>query len=160
MGWLIQSVVQRRSILVNAAHGGLLEAKTTPQLYHNRLQVPSAKILTSGWILAEAKHVRVLLARSIINIRITTYSTRRVIMGSWKTCTKATPSSGQSTQPELKPMTKPLSIQATRSTPSNKISKTLLIAQMMQSPCSRIGQPSSIIYRKTLLRATSLTKKR
>ena len=157
MGWLIQSVVQRRSTLVNAAQDGLSGAKTTPRLHHNRPQVLSAKTLTRGWIQAEAKHVRVLLERSIINIRITMYSTRHVIMESWIICTKATLSSGRSTRPEPKPMTKPLSIQATRSTPSNKTTKMRLIAIMMQSPCSRIGRPSSTTYRKTLLQAFSLT---
>ena len=70
------------------------------------------------------------------------------------TCIKATPSSGQNTRVGLKPMTKPQSIQAIRSTHSNKTSKMLLIALMITSPYSLIGPLLSITYLKILLQAS------
>ena len=157
MGRRIKSVVQRRSIMVSAARGGASEVKTTPQQHHLRRQVAHAKTLTSDWILVEAKHVKAQLERFIISIRITTYSNRHVIMVTY--IIKVTPSSGQSTRPGLKPMTKTQSIQAIRSILSNKNSKTLIIASMITSPCSRIG-PSSITYLKILRQANSLTKRK
>ena len=69
-------------------------------------------------------------------------------------CIKAIPSSGQNTWAGLKPMTKPQSIQAIRSTLSNKTFKMLLIALMITSPYSRIGPLKSITYLKILLQAS------